>query len=212
MAGEFNYNRFQLTIQPIYQHGILYKGDKRYYLKSGLLDIGLNYSFENSIKLQLYFIGTTGRPGNDLDGNPNYLKGNGYRPLIPLIGTSNIGLDFTGGYSLFNGRTFSGLNVTGVNISYQWNSLLISPGISILNATKSPYIQNNTNYSEQKFYKTSIQLGQEINLNLTWTIDWNSKIILRSGFFQAKDGLYALLNTEKGKYIREMILFYEINF
>lgn len=210
--NEVNFNKLQFTLQPIYQHGVLYKTTNRHYIKSGLLDVGINYSFTSSLTANLFFIGTTGRPGNNLDGNPNYLKGNGYKPLIPLIGTSNIGLDYSGGYSLFSGRTFTGLNTAGIGVSYRTGNFLIVPGYSILNATKSPYIQNNTIYNEKSFYKTSTHLGQELNLNLTYFIDINSKFIIRSGIFRADDGLYALLNTIKGRYMREILVFYEISF
>ncbi|MCB1178293.1 MAG: hypothetical protein KDK36_11980, partial [Leptospiraceae bacterium] len=210
---EYSRGIFSFSIQPVYQTGVIYTNDKRYAVKGGFIDTDFKYNSPIGT-FSTFFIGSSGRAGTYKDGTtPNYLKGGGYKSLLPLVGVSNIALDYTGGYSLFSPVQFSGIYSYGLGYSVRKGMLTINPAVSAIYSNKTPYIENNKNYTSDKFYSGSNYIGNEFNLNFIYNLgDYSSKFILRTGIFAARDGYYTLMDTEKGKYIREVLLAYQITF
>ncbi|MDF3823396.1 hypothetical protein P3G55_26190, partial [Leptospira sp. 96542] len=127
LHNEFNFQSFSFVVHGIFNSGkvkkltpitdeneiTLYNTTRQYGIKGGMYDFQFTYRYSESLNFNLIALGTTGRPGYNENGEEANLKGNGYRTLAPGFSISNIATDFTGGYALFNGSSFSGINEYG---------------------------------------------------------------------------------------------------
>ncbi|WCL49506.1 hypothetical protein [Leptospira sp. GIMC2001] len=225
--NEFNYSRFSVILHGVLNTGTVrqfrpildengnpfYAKEFRHFVKGGLYDVQFTYRLDDTTNISLIALGTTGRPGFELDGISSNLRGNGYRPLAPGYAISNIAVDFTGGYALFNARTMTGLNEYGANYNFvAFGPYQITLGYFLLYSSLSPKIENNRVFNEAAGYRTSTYFGQEYNLNLRWNIYGDLQLIFRSGYFIAGDGLYTYLDSRNGKIIREAFFTLEHRF
>jgi hypothetical protein len=225
--NEFNYSNFSFVIHGVLNTGVvrqfrpvldadgdtIYNMDNRHFIKGGLYDLSVTYRIDDTTNVSLVGIGTTGRPGFDVDGVEANLKANGYRHLAPGYAISNIGIDFTGGYQLFFADQTSGLNQYGVNYTFvTFGKYQIQLGYFQMYSTLSPRIENNRVFNQANGYNTSTYFGHEYNLNLRWNIFRDLTLIFRSGHFVAGDGLYALFDERDGSFIREAFVTLEHRF
>lgn len=225
--NEFNYSKISLILHGVYNSGVvrqfksindengspIYYKYNRNFVKGGLYDISFSYRFNETNSASLVALGTTGRPGFERDGTSASLRGNGYRPLAPGYAISNIAVDFTGGYALFNAQTMSGLNNYGANYTFLlFNLYQLTLGYYQVHSSLSPKLENNRNFNFENGYRTSTYFGQEYNINLRWNIYRDLQFIFRSGYFIAGDGLYAYLDTRQGSIIREAFFTLEHRF
>lgn len=225
--NEFNYSDFSFIVHGVMNTGRVYQfrpilndlGEPiyfrnfRHFIKGGLYDLSVTYRLDDTSNISLVAIGTTGRPGAELDGVDASLRGNGYRHLAPGFAISNIGIDFTGGYALFSADEISGLNQYGVTYTFlTFGRYQIQLGYFRLFASLPPKIENNRNFTREAGYNTSTYFGHEYNLNLRWNIFRDLQLIFRSGHFNAGDGLYTLFDTRDGKFIREAFVTLEHRF
>jgi hypothetical protein len=225
--NEFNIGNFSLILHGILNHGNVTQiqtfrnekgvatsyGRNQYFIKGALYDVQLSYRFNDKITAGLIGIGTTGRPGTEKDGVDGSLKHQGYRTLAPGFAISNIGIDFTGGYALFNGKSMSGINEYGAftNILV-YGPVQLTFGYYQLWASKAPEILINRNYNYQNGNISSTYMGEEINFNIRWNIFRDLQMIFRSGILKPGDGLRALLDTNNGSYIKEAFFTVEQRF
>ncbi|TGL63145.1 hypothetical protein EHQ58_01500 [Leptospira ognonensis] len=227
LFNEFNFQTFSFSVHGILNTGTvkkfkelkdasdvtIYNTTNRHFIKGGLYDFQFTYRWSDSLNLNLIALGTTGRPGYNGNGEEANLKGNGYRTLAPGFSISNIATDFTGGYALFNGSSFSGINEYGTFA----NIIAFGPyqftfGYYQLWATKSPEIKINREFSEWAGYKTSTYLGMEYNFNIRYNVTSDFQIVFRSGYFVAGDALFVLLDSKYGKVLREAFVTFEHRF
>jgi hypothetical protein len=225
--NEFNYTKFSVIVHGVLNTGVVRQfrpipdelGDPIYFknfrhsIKGGLYDLSLTYRFDDTTNLSLVALGTTGKPGAELDGVDANLRGNGYRPLAPGYAISNIAIDFTGGYALFNARSSSGLNEYGANYTFlAFGPYQFNLGYYQLYSSLSPKIENNRNFTEEAGYRTTTYFGQEYNLNIRWNIFRDLQFIFRSGYFIAGDGMRVLYDTKEGRIVREAFFTLEHRF
>jgi len=225
--NEFNYSDLSFVIHGVLNTGRLYQfrpirdergnpiffRNNRHFIKGGLYDLSVTYRIDDTTNISFVAIGTTGRPGSEIDGVDASLKGNGYRHLAPGYAISNIGIDFTGGYALFSAEETSGLNQFGLNYTFlAFGRYQIQLGYFQLYSSLPPRIENNRNFTREAGYNTSTYFGHEYNLNFRWNIFRDLQLIFRSGHFVAGDGLYTLFDTRKGKFIREAFITLEHRF
>lgn len=227
MHNEFNFQKFSFIVHGILNTGTvkklravtdtndvtIYNTTRRHFVKGGMYDFQFTYRWSESLNFNLIALGTTGRPGYDENGHEANLKGNGYRTLAPGFSISNIATDFTGGYALFNGSSFSGLNEYG----FYSNIIAFGPyqftlGYYQLWATKSPEIRINREFSELNGYRTSTYMGMEYNFNIRYNVTSDFQIIFRSGYFVAGDALFVLLDSKYGRVLREAFIVFEHRF
>lgn len=227
LHNEFNFQTFSFTIHGILNSGIvkkrvpvvdvtdvtIFNENRRHYIKGGMYDFQMTYRWNESLNFNLIALGTTGRPGFNEKGEDANLKGNGYRTLAPGFSISNIATDFTGGYALFNGSSFSGLNEYGLfsNI-IAFGPYQFTLGYYQLWATKSPEIRINREFNEANGYRTSTYMGMEYNFNIRYNVTSDFQIIFRSGYFVAGDALFVLLDTKYGSVLREAFVVLEHRF
>ncbi|GBF51350.1 ABC transporter, substrate-binding protein, family 3 [Leptospira ryugenii] len=227
LFNEFNFQSFSFIVHGILNTGTVrklksitdtngltvYNTRSRHYIKGGMYDFQFTYRYSDQLNFNLIALGTTGRPGYDENGLEANLKGNGYRTLAPGFSISNIATDFTGGYALFNGSSFSGLNEYGAFA----NLIAFGPyqftfGYYQLWATKSPEIRINREFSEWAGYKTSTYLGMEYNFNIRYNVTSDFQIVFRSGYYVAGDALFVLLDSKYGRILREAFVTLEHRF
>ncbi len=227
LFNEFTFSRMSFSIHGILNTGTLksanpyrdnlgseiYTKYDRHKIKGGLFDIQFNYNYTDKITLGLIGIGTTGRPGYERDGVSASNRGNGYRTLSPGFAISNIGIDFTGGYALFSGKTMSGLIEYGAfsNILV-YGPLQLTLGYYRLYASKSPEIENNRIFNLDAGKKTTNYMGHEYNFNVRWNVFRDLQLLFRSGVFVAGDGLKVLFDSQYGKRIYEAFFTLEHKF
>ncbi|MCZ8154849.1 MAG: hypothetical protein O9264_01920 [Leptospira sp.] len=227
LFNEFNFQTFSFSVHGILNTGIvkklkpikdasditIYNTTNRHFIKGGFYDFQFTYRWNDSLNLNLIALGTTGRPGYDANGDEANLKGNGYRTLAPGFSISNIATDFTGGYAIFNGSSFSGLNEYGTFANIiAFGPYQFTLGYYQLYATKSPEIKINREFSEWAGYKTSTYLGMEYNFNIRYNVTADFQIVFRSGYFVAGDAMFVLLDSKYGKYLREAFVMFEHRF
>lgn len=225
--NEFNYSQFSIILHGVLNSGVvrefrpivdetgnpIYYRYNRNYVKGGLYDVSFTYRFNESNSASIVALGTTGRPGFENDGTSANLRGNGYRALAPGYAVSNIAVDFTGGYALFNARTMTGLNNIGTNYTFlAFGPYQFTLGYYQVYSSLSPKIENNRVFNFENGYRTSTYFGQEYNLNMRWNIYRDLQFIFRSGYFIAGDGLYTYLDTRQGSIIREAFFTLEHRF
>ncbi|WP_411824255.1 hypothetical protein [Leptospira sp. 'Mane'] len=225
--NEFNFQTFSFVVHGIYNAGVVkkltplvdenqityYNTTKRHAIKGGMYDFQFTYRWNESLNFNLIALGTTGRPGYDKNGEEANLKGNGYRTLAPGFSISNIATDFTGGYALFNGASFSGLNEYGAFTNIiAFGPYQFTLGYYQLWATKSPEIKINREFNEWAGYKTSTYMGMEYNLNVRYNVTSDFQIIFRSGYYVAGDALLVLLDSKYGRVLREAFVTFEHRF
>ena len=225
--NEFNFSRHNFIVHGIYNYGNMrvltpirnpqgvttFNTERPHTIKGGMYDFQYSYRFSDVVNASLVAVGTTGRPGFEKDGTSSNLKGNGYRTLAPGFAISNLAVDFTGGYAIFNGQTFSGLNQYGgfvnwIGFSY-WQFTL---GYYQLWSSISPEIQHNRNFTETNGYRTSTYMGQEYNFNIRVNLYRDLVLIFRSGIFRTGDGLRAYLDTKDGTNFKEAFFTLEHRF
>ena len=225
--NEYRLEKFTFIAHGIYNNGkvrvartivdeqeeVLYQKRDRYKIAGYLLDFQVNYDFSNLYNLSFIAIGTSGRPGSDVDGLPASYKGSGYRTLAPAYAVSNIGIDFIGGYALFNARSMSGL----VEYGLYGNVILGGPwqlnlGYYRLYASKAPRLGFNREYNSLFQKESSNFIGEEWNLNLKWNLYNDFTLHFRSGYFLPYRGLKAINDYLFGKYIREAFITAEYRF
>ena len=227
LFNEFTFTRLSFSIHGIFNTGTLktsnpyrissgtevYEKYDRHKIKGALFDFQLNYNYTDKITLGLVGIGTTGRPGYEKDGVLSANKGNGYRTLSPGFAISNIGIDFTGGYALFSGKSMSGLIEYGAfsNILV-YGPLQLTFGYYRLYSSKSPEIENNREFNLDAGKKTSNYMGHEYNFNIRWNMFRDLQLLFRSGVFIAGDGLKVLFDAPYGKKIYEAFFTLEHKF
>lgn len=187
---------------------------KRYSVQGGFGEAQIFYKLGSKQTFGATWIGTTGRPGFGRDGELANLERGGYRTLYPAFGVSNIGIDFTGGYAIFTGKSMSGLQQYGFLFNQLMsNSLLLSLGLYQLRATKAPYAEYNRDFRESaNGARTSSYLGDEININIKWNQLSDFQIIFRLGYFIPRAGYYVLMDTNEGDRIADAILSTEYRF
>jgi hypothetical protein len=227
LFNEFTKNKFLFIVHGIFNHGTvsavnflknsnaqdIYNKRNTYHINGAMWDLQLSYFLNGNYNFNLIAIGTTGRPGYDKDGMSGSYKGSGYRTLAPGFSVSNIAIDFTGGYALFNATNMSGLSEFGGFINaIMWGPFQFTLGYYQLYATRTPYIQVNRDFNPLFNNKASNYLGQEFNLNLRWSVFTEFQIIIRSGLFQAGSGLKAINDHSIGNYAREAFISGEYKF
>ncbi|TGN20306.1 hypothetical protein [Leptospira idonii] len=225
--NEFNYQSFSFVVHGIFNTGTVkkltplidgagttyYNTTRRHSIKGAMYDFQFTYRWNESLNFNFIALGTTGRPGYDKDGQEANLKGNGYRTLAPGFSISNIATDFTGGYALFNGSSFSGLNEYGLYSNIiAFGPYQFTLGYYQLWATRSPEIKINREFSEWAGYKTSTYMGMEYNFNIRYNVTSDFQIIFRSGYFVAGDALFVLLDSKYGRVLREAFVTFEHRF
>lgn len=227
LHNEFNFREFSFVVHGIFNAGIvkkrtpildrnqqtIFSQNQRHFVKGGLYDFQISYRMTESLNLNLILVGTTGRPGYDKNGTEANLKGNGYRTLSPGFSLSNVAVDFTGGYALFNGASFSGLNQYGTFANIiAFGPYQFTVGYYQLWANKSPEIKINRDFNEANGFRASAYLGQEYNLNIRFNVTSDFQILFRSGYFIGGDGLSVLLDTRQGRIFREAFVTFEHRF
>jgi hypothetical protein len=225
--NEFNYSSFSFILHGVLNTGTvhqfrpipdesgkpIYYKNYRHYIKGGLYDVSFTYRIDDTTNISLIALGTTGRPGYETDGVEANLRGNGYKPLAPGFALSNIAIDFTGGYALFNAASMAGLNEYGTNYTFLiFKNYQIQLGYFHLYSSLSPKIENNRFFNTANGYNTSTYFGQEYNLNIRWNIYRDLQLIFRSGYLIAGDGLFTYLDSRDGKFIREAFFTIEHRF
>lgn len=227
LFNEFNFQTFSFIVHGVFNSGVvkkltpivdemnvtLYNQNQRHFIKGGLYDFQMTYRYNEALNFNLIALGTTGRPGFDENGREANLKGNGYRTLAPGFSISNIATDFTGGYALFNGSSFSGINEYG----FFTNIIAFGPyqftlGYYQLWATRSPEIKINREFNERNGFRTSTYMGMEYNFNIRYNVTADFQIIFRSGYFVAGDALFVLLDSRFGSVLREAFIVFEHRF
>ncbi len=226
--SEWNLGTFNIITHGILNHGNvkiaqgfrdlknteIYQTRKEYKITGGLWDIQLGYLHNNRLSFNLIGVGTTGKAGYDNSGVSQSYRGGGYRTIFPDFAISNIALDFTGGYALFNAQNMSGLYQVGsfTKIIF-FGPLELNLGYYHL---YSNYFPNITFNREVNIWngKTSSStfMGREFNLNLRWNAMGDFQILFRSGYFIPGDGLKALNDSRLGSYIKEGFVAAEYRF
>ncbi|MDX1959079.1 MAG: hypothetical protein SFU98_10940 [Leptospiraceae bacterium] len=227
LFNEFTMKNYSIIVHGVYNHGrvsainplkdsennLLYEKRNYYSISGALYDIQFTYFYNNNINFNLIGVGTTGRPGVDKDGVPGAYKNGGYRTLAPGFAVSNIALDFTGGYALFNATNMSGLNEIGgfVNV-IAFGAFQLTFGYYQLYASRTPRLSVNRDFNSLFGNNSSPYIGDEYNLNFRWSILSDFQIIFRSGHFNAGRGYKAITDQSLGTYAREAFLSAEYRF
>ncbi len=226
--SEWNLGTFNIVTHGIFNHGTLrvlnserdlngdekYQRRKDYKISGGLWDLQLGYNYNNRLSFNLIGIGTTGKAGYDNKGVPQSYRGGGYRTIFPDFAISNIAIDFTGGYALFNAQNMSGLYEVGAFTKVIFfGPLELNFGYYHMYSNKSPNITYNREVNIWNgTTKSSTFMGREFNLNLRWNYFSDFQIIFRSGIFLPGEGLKALNDSRMGSYLREAFIACEYRF
>jgi hypothetical protein len=226
--SEWNLGKYIISTHAILNHGTvkllrsyrdtnaieIYQTRKEAKISGALWDVQFSYIYNNRVSFNFIGIGTTGRPGFDKNGTDQSYRGGGYRTIFPDFAISNIGIDFTGGYALFNAQNMSGLYQLGTFTKIIFvGPLEITLGYYHLYSNLSPDMTYNREYNW--WYgknRSSTFMGREGNFNIRWNALSDFQIIFRSGLFIPEEGLKALNDTRIGSYIREAFVAAEYRF
>lgn len=227
LFNEFSYKKFNIIFHGIYNHGKVWTGNSvntadnqnaafllsRKNISGYLWDFQASYFMNSNVNFNIMGIGTSGRPGYDSDGVHGSFKGSGYRTLAPGYAISNLAIDFIGGYALFNARNMSGLAEYGAfaNIII-YGPLQLTAGYYQLYASKAPRLSVNRDYNSLYGNRSGTYLGDEVNLNLKWSVFSELQLIFRSGIFRASRAYYAINDFNHGKFAKEAFISAEYKF
>lgn len=224
--NEFTLSSFNFIAHGVINHGkvstvnsivdkdadIIIQKQTKYNINGALGDLQATYFYNNKLNFNAIVIGTTGRPGYDKDGVESSYKNSGYRTLSPGFAISNLGIDFTGGYALFNARNMSGLVEYGSFANYILGPVQLTFGYYQLHASRAPRLSVNREYNSLLNRSSSTYLGDEFNFNLRWNVFIDFQILFRSGIFFPKNGIRALYDFNGGSFLQEAFVSGEYKF
>lgn len=226
LFNEYTISSFNFILHGVFNHGklntvntlldgngeILVQRQNRYNINGALGDIQATYFYDNKMNFNAIVIGTTGRPGFDNDGVEASYKNSGYRTLSPGFAISNLGIDFTGGYALFNARNMSGLVQYGSFMNYILGPVQLTFGLYQLHSSRAPRLGVNREYNSLLNRSSSTHMGDELNFNLRWNVFIDFQILFRSGIFFPKNGVRAIYDFNGGSYLQEAFVSGEYKF
>lgn len=224
--NEYTSTNFNVVVHGVLNHGkvkainplvdktetTITQKQTEYNIKGALGDFQVTYFYNNKVNFNTIIIGTTGRPGYDNDGVEGSYKNRGYRTLSPGYAISNLAVDFTGGYALFNAKSMSGLVEYGAFSNIVLGSFQLTFGYYQLHASEAPRLGVNREFNSLLRKNSSTYMGDEYNFNFRWNVLSDFQLIFRSGVFFPKDGIRAIYDFRGGSYIQEAFLSGEYKF
>ena len=183
---------------------------KEYTVNAAAGEAEIGYQITDRVRLAVAYAGASGRvPGDtEPDGSNIAYRTDQFRTAGQSFQFSEIGVDDSGGYSVFSGGRLTGLQVGGVRLQFQpLAELETRVEYYHLRAYRTPTIDGNTKYT-RAFRQRSpgTFLGEEWNLRFDYNFFNDLKFGARFGWFNAGTAYKVLQDTEYGDDLYEVQL------
>ena len=197
-------------LQAYFQEALQPPLRKQYNVNAAAGEAEIGYQITDRTRVALVYAGGSGRlPGDtEPDGSNIDYRPDQFRTAGHSFQFSEIGVDDSGGYSIFTGGRLTGLQVGGVRVRFQpLAELETRIEYYYFEAYRTPTIASNTKYTSAfRQREPGNYLGSEWNLRLVYNFFNDLKVGARLGWFDAGSAYKVLRDAEYGDDLYEVQL------
>jgi hypothetical protein len=189
------------------------KNRKKYPKNAYAGNFEISYRIGNYLKLAYVATGATGRMGINPDGTSSYYNKDVYKSARGAYQFSEIGIDTSGGYSILNVDSLSGIVAQGIKIEYQlFDGITFEPQYYFYKTHKTPVIEYNQFFNRINFKNPINYYGSEWNLKIVYKPWVNFSVKMQFAYFNAGDAYKVVNDIKNGDTLREYSIYIQQKF
>ena len=206
---------------------------RKHRIAAGAGHIQLNFRATDLVSIQASMAAGSGRPGLEPDGSSADYRLDQFRTAGSAFQFSDIGVDSSGGYSLFPLGKLTGILAKGVSVKYQiFENLEFEGGYYSFRLMESPVMDYNAYFTKYPVYlraglngegwpvpvvdtdvrftshpgvrSSDRHVGEEINLRFSWKLWSGFDVAGMAAWFDIGDGYRAIKDVEYGDDLYEV--------
>jgi len=195
------------------QNNAFPRNRKKYPKNAYAGNIEFSYRILNELKISYVLTTATGRMGLNHDGTITFYNKDYYESANGAFQFSEIGIDSSGGYSIINIDTLSGMIAQGIKFEYQFlQGVLVEPQYYLYKTHKTPVIDYNQFFNRMNFKNPSNYYGSEWNVKIVYKPWVNFSIRIQLAYFNAGDAYKVINDIKNGDSLREYSFYIQQKF